>query len=87
MSNLDTYGNVKPKPMNFDWLSNLAKEHFHEDVLHSVIRIIDDSIRGLGDSSLHQSTLLSLVLSTKPVNILELGCRDGRSTYLSLIHI
>ena len=85
MSNLDTYGNIKAKPMNFDWLSNLAKEHFHEDVLHSVIRIIDDSIRGLGDSSLHQSTLLSLVLSTKPVNILELGCRDGRSTYSLLV--
>ena len=85
MSNLDMYGNKKPKAMDFDWLSDLAKKHLNGDVLHGIIRIIDDSIRGLGDSSLHQSTLLSLVLSTKSANILELGCRDGRSTYSLLV--
>lgn len=85
MSNTDIYGNEKIKPMNFGWLSNSAKSHLHGDIFQSITRIIDDSIGGPGDSSLHQSTLLALVLSTKPTNILELGCRDGRSTYSLLV--
>lgn len=81
----DIYGNQKPKPMDFNWLSNTAKSVIDENIKHSLTRIVDDSISGKGDSSLHQSTLLSIVLSTKPKNILELGCRDGRSTYSLLV--
>ena len=44
MSNTDIYGNEKPKPMNFDWLSNTAKSNFDGDVINSIVRIIDDTI-------------------------------------------
>lgn len=85
MSNTDIYGNEKPKPMNFDWLSNTAKSNLDGDVINSIVRIIDDTISGPGDSSFHQATLLAIILSTKPNNILELGCRDGRSTHSLLV--
>ena len=57
--------------MDFNWLSNTAKSVMDENIKHSLTRIVDDSISGKGDSSLHQSTLLSIVLSTKPKNILH----------------
>ena len=81
MNNKDIYGNAKQKPINFNWLSDIGKSKINGDIGQSIIRILDDTVRGPGDSSNHQGTLLSIVLSIKPKNILELGCRDGRSTY------
>ena len=85
MSKTDVYGNIKGRPINFDWISKPGKRHLNGNIMQSITRILDDTLRGPGDSSLHQSTLLSLVLSTKPANILELGCRDGRSTHSLLV--
>lgn len=85
MSNTDIYGNIKSKSINFNWISTLGETHLNGNIMQSITRILDDTLRGPGDSSLHQSTLLSLILSTKPANILELGCRDGRSTYSLLV--
>lgn len=49
-------------------------------VQKNINNIFNQTLNGSGDSDRHALTLLSLVLSTKSKNILELGSRNGHST-------